>query len=277
MAGFIRTSAMCKWGAASRGAACKIGSHIKAFGAPTKAEGPAINNARAVTIQRIGQEREPIVIVEDFHEAPEDLIGLADGLAFGQLGPHFPGIRAPADAAYLTRRMDLLQTLLSDIFGLNAGASLVECNYSLVTTPPAELRPAQRLPHFDSTDPGRIAILHYLCGREQGGTAFYRHNASGFETIGNDRLEDYSRLLEADIERRGEPEADYVRADTDLFEQTFRVEAAFNRLIIYRGWTLHSGIIPAGLALLPDPRKGRLTVNTFLQARQKPAVMSMSG
>ena len=228
-------------------------------------------------IQRIGQEGEPIVIIDGFHEQPEELLARADGLAFGPLGPHYPGIRAPADAAYLARRMDLLQTLLSDVFALSDGANLVECNYSLVTTPPGELRPIQRLPHFDSTDPGRIAILHYLCGPECGGTAFYRHHSTGFETISDDRMEDYSRLLEADIARRGLPAADYMRADTDLYAQTFRVDAAFNRLIIYRGWTLHSGLIPEALPLLADPRTGRLTVNTFLQARQAPAVMSRRG
>lgn len=240
-------------------------------------QGCAIRSDPSVTIRRIGQEGEPIVIIDGFHEAPEDLLLKADGLSFGQLGPHYPGVRAPADAAYLTRRIELLQTLLSDVFGISAGADLLECNYSLLTTPPAELRPVQRLPHFDSTDPGRIAILHYLCGAESGGTAFYRHHSTGFETISDDRMEDYSRLLEADIARLGAPAADYVRSDTALYAQTFRVEAAFNRLIIYRGWTLHSGLIPEALPLLADPRTGRLTVNTFLQARQAPAVMSRRG
>ncbi|MFN4023222.1 MAG: DUF6445 family protein [Hyphomonas sp.] len=240
-------------------------------------QGCAITSGPSVTIQRIGQEGEPIAILDGFHDAPEELLARADGLSFGQLGPHYPGVRAPADAAYLARRMDLLQTLLSDIFGISAGANLVECNYSLLTTPPAELRPIQRLPHFDSTDPGRIAILHYLCGPECGGTAFYRHHSTGFETISDDRMEDYSRLLEEDIARRGMPAADYVRGDTEIYAQTFRVDAAFNRLIIYRGWTLHSGLIPEALPFLADPRAGRLTVNTFLQARQAPAVMSRSG
>jgi len=156
---------------------------------------------------------------------------------------------------------------LSDVFGHSNGADLVECNFSIVTTPPEALTPLQRLPHFDAADPGRIAVLHYLCGPSAGGTAFYRHRTTGFETVSLSRMEDYAERLDADLARHGDPKAEYLRGDTALFEQTYRVGAAFNRLVIYRGWTLHSGTVPAGLALSGDPRAGRLTVNTFLQAR----------
>jgi hypothetical protein len=220
-----------------------------------------------VVIGKIGHEGEPIVIIDGFSSDPQALVEHAAGLSYTKLGPHYPGMRAPANAAYLAARMDLLQQVLMDAFGLRNGAHLVECNYSLVTTPPAQLTPIQRLPHFDSTDPGRIAVLHYLCTPEHGGTGFYRHRASGFETVSASRMEDYARMIEDEVGRRGVPAAEYLRGDTAQFEQTYRVEAAFNRLVIYRGWTLHSGHIPQGHSLSPDPRTGRLTVNTFLQAR----------
>lgn len=223
--------------------------------------------APSPVIGRIGYEREPIVIIDGFSPEPSALVDEAAKLVYQPLGAHYPGIRAPAAPAYLAARMDLLQEVLSGVFGVSRGADLVECNYSIVTTPPAALAPIQRLPHFDSTDPGRIAILHYLCQPLDGGTAFYRHRATGFETISASRLEDYSEVLQAEAVARGLPQADYVRADTALFEQTYKVDAAFNRLVIYRGWSLHSGAIPPDLTFSPDPRKGRLTINTFLQAR----------
>ena len=223
--------------------------------------------APSPVIGRIGHEREPIVVIDGFSADPAALVEQAAALHYEKLGPHYPGIRAPAASAYLAARMDLLQEVLSGVFGVSRGADLVECNYSIVTTPPSALAPIQRLPHFDSTDPGRIAILHYLCQPLDGGTAFYRHRATGFETISASRLEDYSEVLQAEADARGLPQAEYVRADTALFEQTYRVDAAFNRLVIYRGWSLHSGVIPPDLTFSPDPRKGRLTVNTFLQAR----------
>lgn len=226
-----------------------------------------MTTAPSPTIGRIGHEREPIVIIDGFSSNPAALVEDAAARAFSPRGPHYPGVRVALAGGYLTERMDLLQRLLGDVFGLRGGASLVECNFSLVTTPPGALSVMQRLPHFDAADPGRIAILHYLCGPAGGGTAFYRHRSSGFETVSPSRMEDYSGMLEAEMAQAGAPPADYMRADTALFEQTFRVGAAFNRLVIYRGWTLHTGLIPAGHPLPADPRTGRLTINTFLQAQ----------
>jgi hypothetical protein len=39
-------------------------------------------------------------------------------------------------------------------------------------------------------------------------------------------------------------------------------------LIIYQGRMLHSGLIPADATLDPDPRRGRLTANFFVQLRR---------
>lgn len=227
---------------------------------------PVLSDAD-VTIRSIGHEREPLVIIETFCDAPEALMAAAEACAFGPAGPHYPGIRAPANPAYLTRRMSLLQQVLRDVFGFRDGASLVECNFSLVTQAPETLRPIQRLPHFDSTDPGRIALLHYLCGPEMGGTAFYRHRATGYESLCEERLASYAPALEAEARAGGLPQAGYIAGETALFAETARVNAAFNRMAIYRGRLLHSGVIPEGFAFSPLPRDGRLTVNTFLQAQ----------
>ena len=223
--------------------------------------------APTLTIGRIGHEREPIVVIDGFSSDPAGLVERAAGQSFRQLGPHYPGVRAPIEGKYLSERMDILQEALSSVFGLQDGADLVECNYSLVTTPPEALSPAQRAPHFDAADAGRIAVLHYLCRPADGGTAFYRHRSTGFETVSPSRMEDYAEALERDTARHGEVPEGYLCGDTRVFEQTYRVEAAFNRLVIYRGWTLHTGAVPAGHGLSADPRSGRLTINTFLQAR----------
>lgn len=223
--------------------------------------------ALSPVIRRIGHEREPIVIIDNFSSDPASLLEQAAGLSFRALGPHYPGVRSPARPAYLAERMDVLQRVLADVFGLADGADLVECNYSIVTTPPRALTRFQSLPHFDSTEPENIAVLHYMCAPSQGGTAFYRHRATGFETVSPSRLEDYASVLEDEIARGRQPDAGYMREDTALFEQTYKVEAAFNRLVIYRGWSLHSGAIPPDLTFSPDPREGRLTINTFLRAR----------
>jgi hypothetical protein len=42
------------------------------------------------------------------------------------------------------------------------------------------------------------------------------------------------------------------------------VEAVPDRMLIYHGSLLHSGVIPPGMLLTEDPREGRLTANLFL-------------
>lgn len=217
------------------------------------------------TVEKFGAEAEPLVIIDDFASDPDAVFEAACAQTYGFAGRHYPGIRAKADPAYLGAQMDVLQDALTNVFGMGQGAALVECAFSLVTTPRDQLAPIQRIPHFDTPDPKRLALLHYLCGPEGGGTAFYRHRSTGFETIPQDRLPLYDAALQREV---GDlPAGGYITGDTALFEKTGRIEACWNRMVIYRSFRLHSGIIPADLPLSDNPRVGRLTVNTFLQGR----------
>jgi hypothetical protein len=58
-----------------------------------------------------------------------------------------------------------------------------------------------------------------------------------------------------------------VEGDSELFERVAKYEAAFNRALIYRGNMLHSVNVPPGFVPDPNPRTGRLTLNTFLLAK----------
>ena len=44
------------------------------------------------------------------------------------------------------------------------------------------------------------------------------------------------------------------------------VDAVADRIIIYPGSLLHSGIIPREMNFSADPREGRLTANLFVRA-----------
>ena len=217
-------------------------------------------------IQRLGNEAEPLVIIDDFSEQFEALRQTAEASTYTVTGPHYPGIRAQADPSYLGPQMAVLKDVLTKVFGYASGANLIECAYSLVTTPPLKLTPIQRLPHFDSTDPKRLALLHYFGDASSGGTAFYRHVSTGFETISQARHQAYTAALQAEINKNGLPPAAYYAAGP-LYERIGEVEAKPNRMVLYRGYRLHSGIIPTDVTLSTDPKQGRLTLNTFLQAR----------
>lgn len=221
----------------------------------------------SLTGRRIGQEREPLLIVDDLLDRPGDLVEAAAGSAFQPAhGPAggYPGVRAEAPLDYVEAVARLLCGLLGEVFGLGAVKPVrADCNFSLVTLPPAALVPTQRVPHVDTVWPLQFAVLHYLCGPQHGGTAFFRHRATGFETLSEARLPPYHQA------RAGEaPGAGYVADGAPWFERTDMVEAAFNRLVVYRSCLLHSGTIPDPAALSADPRRGRLTANIFLTVRQ---------
>ncbi len=221
-----------------------------------------------VTCFEIGEAREPVVLIDNFCASPEHLQALADGAMFLQAPGHYPGLRAPAPATYLNERAQLLKDILTNVFHMTHGARLLECNFSIVTDAPANLTNIQRLPHFDSVDRGRLALLHYMRGSKHGGTVFYRHKSTRFETISAANYDIYTQALATDLSASGLPAPDYPSRSTDWFEEIFRIEAAPNRMAIYRGVSIHSGYIPVDFQFDPSPQTGRLTINTFLQSRE---------
>ena len=99
-----------------------------------------------------------------------------------------------------------------------------------------------------------------------GGTAFYRHQYTGFERIDAARLPSYATLLKQQaMAARLHENPSYISGDTELFQQIAKVEARVNRAIIYPGNLLHSGDIRQIGANAADPAHGRLTISSFLQ------------
>lgn len=222
-------------------------------------------------LDHIGVEREPLLILDDMVGSPDQLIQIAaEDAAFeapAAAGNFYPGHLAPAPLDYVGGLARALDPLIREAFDLaDVGLGRASCNFSMVTMAPDRLTLAQRLPHVDTVDPLQFAILHYLCDPRLGGTAFYRHRATGFETLQPDRLVRYQAALDAEL-AAVPPAFTYMGADTPQFARTCLIEAAFNRVIVYRSRTLHSGHIPDPAALSPDPRVGRLTANIFLTYR----------
>jgi hypothetical protein len=147
----------------------------------------------------------------------------------------------------------------------------MHCRLSMVTLPPAALRPYQWLPHSDrfGLDPGesiQATVLYLFRDAALGGTSFYAPTRSRDETA---RLfEDSSKLAnEAFAERYGIAPG-YIGASNAYFERIGGIAPRFNRLIFYDGSLLHSGDIPAPDRLSDDPARGRLTFNGFFVSRR---------
>jgi hypothetical protein len=206
----------------------------------------------------IGKEGAPLWIIDDFIANPDDLVALAARQTFAGTTRYFPGIRAPAPLSY--------QKMLIHFFGGRARLSM--CHYSLITTPPQELAAIQRIPHIDSTDPNGFATIHYLFKQSWDGTAFYRHRKTGFESIDASRAPAYFSSLEAENNGPDMPGPAYINGDTPLFEQICKQDGVYNRMLVYRRNSLHSGCIGPDFVPDPNPLTGRLSINSFIDLDQ---------
>ena len=233
----------------------------------------AVNPDCVATVIYVGADKEPVLIIDDLLLDPEALVRYAElGAPFRKEEKDFyPGIRKLLSMDYAQAIHDHLQQVFLDTFSGGRPASIVPLSSLLSVTSTAEedLRPIQSVPHFDSFDPTQIAGVHYLCPATFGGTAFYRHRSTGFESMNAARLAQYAPQLKREVMDLKATSFRYIRGDTTLFERTACVEAKFNRAIYYRSNILHSGDMAADVVLPPDPRTGRLTANTLALVRPR--------
>ncbi len=114
----------------------------------------------AASVQEIGLERNRVLVVDDFMDEPHLLIRQAKAMAPfpSEDITYYPGRRrliTPADVAtelHVNESLEALAPLIGQVFGLR-NFMPVEASFSLVTKRPQDLSPAQRLPHYDKTDP----------------------------------------------------------------------------------------------------------------------------
>ncbi|WP_447761861.1 DUF6445 family protein [Sphingopyxis panaciterrae] len=215
------------------------------------------------TIETIGAEAQPLVIFDDFASDPGALRRHATAACFVPALNHYPGVRAELPPSYLDTQIPAIAAAVAQAFGRTGPVEVIDASFSIVSTPADALKIAQRLPHIDAFTPDRIALIHYLSPAGGDGTAFFRHRATGFETVGEERRELFFRHLDTELRRAGPPSAAYVAGDTPLFECTRTVEGRYNRALLYRSANLHSGAISPDAILSPDPAEGRLTITGF--------------
>jgi hypothetical protein len=213
----------------------------------------------------IGREHAPLLVIDNLVADPEELVSDAASKRYTAPHSYYPGLRAKAPLSYQMFLVGALRNVLCEYFDLDpVSLRFSMCHYSVVTTPPERLTTLQRIPHVDSNDSRGLASIHYLFKAALGGTAFYRHRATGFEYVDDARKAAYYSLLEQELAGPAAPQPQYIDADTALFEQVGIQEGVFNRMLVYRRNSLHSGAPSRGFPLPSDPASGRLSINCFL-------------
>lgn len=218
---------------------------------------------------RIGTSQSPVVVIDEFSGDLDHVLRIADALApYPADTTLYPGLRRvitradEAADAYVVDSCERAGQFIAGAFDIDS-FDLLQASFSMVTTVPSALSPPQRAPHFDTTDQNHLALLHYLRVPAGSGTAFYRQRATAIERVTEGNLERFVGTAKADAAAL--PAASgYIRGSDDFFEQIGAVEAIPDRLVIYQGSLLHSGIIPANMNFSGNPREGRLTANLFI-------------
>ena len=120
-------------------------------------------------IEFIGHARTPVLVIDEFMPDAATLVDYAaEHNSFSHASKFYPGIRMRAPLRYVELVVALLREPIAKAFGAARALEPFECSFSLVTHRPEDLKPFQRLPHFDGTDSNELAVLHYLGAPHQG-------------------------------------------------------------------------------------------------------------
>lgn len=218
-------------------------------------------------VEWVGAERQPVLIVDNFLEQPDLLVEFCcHHMAFNAADAFYPGVRMLVPQEYLMAFLNHLKPLILEKFALQEEfIAKMFSAYSMVTTHPSRLKPEQAIPHFDSDKMTDLASVYYLCDEKYGGTSLYKHRNTGFEYINEVRRSIYMDSVLESL-HKGDIKREYMDGSNELFEEIYYVPAVYNRLVIYRSTSLHSGKISKDFVFTNNPREGRLTVNTFLRS-----------
>ena len=221
-------------------------------------------------LRHVGESRTPVVVIDDFSGSLEHVLEIADALApYPRHTNYYPGLRrifTAADTAanaYVDETCERAAQFIAGAFEIDS-FDLLEASFSMVTLNPMELTPPQRAPHFDTTNQKDLALLHFLRVPPNSGTAFYRQRTTGIERVTELNVSTYVPVAEVQTAQLP-ADSGYFHSSDEFFEQIGAVEAVPDRMIIFQGSLLHSGIIPPDMPLSADPREGRLTANIFVR------------
>ena len=230
-----------------------------------------VNPGASLEVRRVGNEHTPVIVIDDFAQDTAAVRNFAcAGAAYGDDATSaYPGIRAKLPRSYVIAVLNSIFRLLFQVYSVPEAMNLKPVNtvYSLIATPEKELSPPQCVPHFDSNGPYYLAVLHYLNPGDFCATGLFRHRPTGYERISDDRLGRFLETSQAFTASHGGAPQGYIKGSTDHFELYERIEYRPNRLVVYPGSLLHSGLVDPAVDVNADPRSGRLTANIFVDFR----------
>lgn len=226
---------------------------------------PSRHPAFSYRVDYVGNERQPVLVIDNFLDEAEALVGFAmEYCKFIPGGDYYPGVQAKVPSFYTRALYTYLRDIIAETFTVDVSdISYSKSMYSMMLTSPDNLAVTQSRPHTDTLFNNQLATVHYLCTPDKGGTSLYRHRGTGYESLDITKFVAYEKFL-MDEEKDHSWQKKYISGSNLYYEEITNYEANFNRLIMYRGNCLHSASVPADFNFEPHPVNGRLTLNSFI-------------
>jgi len=216
---------------------------------------------------KLGIERQPLLQVDSYLSDPQVLIDYAiNKNNFNVADNYYPGIRMPLPLSYLKAIIHNLGSEIEATFGVNLKRIKTgTASFSIITTSLDKLGFFHTIPHFDGLGENKLALLHYLCDMPESGTCFYHHKALGYDYVDDNRSHKYLNYIEEQFRTKSKVYDSYICDDSAEFKKIASYQCIFNRLLIYKASSLHSGHITQNYDFDPNPKTGRLTIASFIE------------
>lgn len=216
---------------------------------------------------KVGNEQQEVLLVDNYLKGALALKECAVQInEFARADSFYPGVRMQIPQEYTMALVRHLGFFMEQFFHLEVRQiKTAVSKFSIITTRQQDLGLLQRIPHFDSLSRKGLAFVHYLQTVPGMGTSLYRHRPTHFEYIDEQRYPRYAEKIQERYPTEDTYPEGYIHGSTDHFEEIASFDAVFNRLLMYRGTSLHCGKIGKAYNFDPNPATGRLTVTSFFE------------
>ncbi len=227
----------------------------------------ALGNASQVGARKIGAEKAKVVVVDNVFDEINFLHDYTSRSAVFQTrkANAYPGAQARMIKDFGEVFLDYALALIANNY---PETTSLQCKplaafFSYVSTPEKELEYRQTIPHYDHTSSNSFAVMLYMAPGDFSGTGFFKHDGTSFETISANREKEFWQYLEKhDNSDLSNPK--YCVGNNAGFSMIDSVDYQQNRMLIYPGNLLHSGLIDESRDIHAETIDSRLTANLFL-------------
>lgn len=216
---------------------------------------------------KVGNEQQEVLLADNYLKGALALKERAVQInEFARADSFYPGVRMQVPQEYTMALVKNFGFFIEQFFHLEVRQiKKAVSKFSIITTRQNDLDLLQRIPHFDSPSRKGLAFVHYLQSVPSMGTSLYRHMPTNFEYIDEQRYSSYIEKIQERFPSEDAYPEGYINGSTDQFEEIASFDAVFNRLLMYRGTSLHCGKIGKDYNFDPNPATGRLTVTSFFE------------